>query len=60
VYSMEPSGHLVVTSTKCWPRGWMRIDGPQRALTDGFKLTSRPAQIWPARPGNSAEICAKS
>jgi glycosyl transferase, family 25 len=33
---------------ECWRLGWMRIDGPQDVLVDGFKLTSSPAQVWPA------------
>jgi glycosyl transferase family 25 len=45
-----------------WRQGWMHIDGPQDLLADGFKLTSSPAQVWPARVGNPAdvEISAKS
>jgi len=46
---------------ECWRQGWMRIDGPQKVLADGFKLTSPPAQIWPAAtPGKSVGIPAKS
>jgi len=39
-----------------WRRGWLRIDGPQDCLMEGWNLTSSPAEIWPAsmpdRAGN--------
>jgi hypothetical protein len=46
-----------------WRRGWLRIDGPQDTLKEGWNLTSPPAEIWPApmpdRAGNG-EMAATS
>ena len=46
---------------ECWRQGWLRIYGPQHVLSDSFKVTSPPAQVWPTdakvsagRPGISA------
>jgi hypothetical protein len=36
------------TRDEFWRQGWMRIDGPQDVLTDDFKLSSPPAQVWPS------------
>jgi hypothetical protein len=32
---------------ECWRQGWLRIDGPQNVMSDRFKVTSPPAQVWP-------------
>lgn len=32
---------------ECWRQGWLRIHGPQNVLSDRFKVTSPPAQVWP-------------
>jgi glycosyl transferase, family 25 len=32
---------------ECWRQGWLRIYGPQNVLSDRFKVTSPPAQVWP-------------
>jgi glycosyl transferase family 25 len=32
---------------ECWRQGWLRIHGPQDVLSDSFKVTSPPAQVWP-------------
>jgi hypothetical protein len=32
---------------ECWRQGWLRIYGPQHVLSDSFKVTSPPAQVWP-------------
>jgi len=31
-----------------WRLGLLRIDGPREVLKEGWKLTSSPAEIWPA------------
>jgi glycosyl transferase family 25 len=45
-----------------WRRGWLRIHGPQDVLSDSFKVTSPPAQVWPttANVGTDAGTSAKS
>lgn len=51
------------TRDEIWRRGWLRIDGPQECLAEGWKLTSPPAEVWPAptpdRAGNG-EIATRS
>lgn len=32
---------------ECWRQGWLRIYGPQNVLSDRFRVTSPPAQVWP-------------
>jgi GR25 family glycosyltransferase involved in LPS biosynthesis len=32
---------------ECWRQGWIRINGPQNLLIEGFQLTNAPAEIWP-------------
>ena len=32
---------------ECWRQGWLDIRGPQNVLSDSFKVTSPPAQVWP-------------
>lgn len=32
---------------ECWRQGWLRIHGPQDVLSDSFKVTSPPAEVWP-------------
>jgi glycosyl transferase, family 25 len=61
-YDRVPGGRFLVnlaraTRDEFWRQGWMRIDGPQDVLTDDFKLTSPPAQVWPASSaGNPAKV----
>jgi len=38
---------------ECWRQGWLRIDGPQDLLVEGFKMTSSPAQVWPSSEAES-------
>jgi glycosyl transferase family 25 len=32
---------------ECWRQGWLGIYGPQNVMSDSFKITSPPAQVWP-------------
>jgi len=32
---------------ECWRQGWLSICGPQNVLSDSFKVTSPPPQVWP-------------
>jgi glycosyl transferase family 25 len=41
---------------ECWRQGWMRIDGPQDVVNDDFKVTSSPAQVWPATRVGQARV----
>jgi glycosyl transferase family 25 len=41
---------------ECWRQGWMRIDGPQDVMNEDLKLTSSPAQVWPATRVGQARV----
>ncbi len=61
-YDKFPGGRFLVnlaraTRDEFWRRGWIRIDGPQDVLKEDLKLTSGPAQVWPASSvGNPANV----